>query len=117
MAEGGGGIEEKLHLEERKLTIEDLQELCDNSVLRKLAKDLDNWQLVGYNLELTKSDIKAIQSDNTDEESRRIDMLYRWKEKQGSEATYLKLVEGFIDSERLDLVDQALDFLKEGKQK
>ena len=113
MAEGGSGIEERLHLEEKNLTKKDLQELCDDSVLRNLTKDLDNWQLVGFYFNL---DIKAIKEDNTDEECRRIDMLYRWKEKQGSEATYLKLVEGFMDAERLDIVDQALDFLKEGKQ-
>lgn len=94
-----------------------MKQICDQSVLTKLSKLLDNWEVIGFNLELSKTDIKGIKVDNSSEEVRRLQTLHTWKEKQGDEATYLKLVEGLLDSDTLEMVDQALNYLKESKMK
>ena len=107
----------KDHLDARGLTFEDLKlHQCTESVLRKLSKSLDNWKLVGYSLEFTRSDIQAIRADNgTAEEEKRVELLYKWKQKNGDKATYYNLIAGLHEAERMDVVGQALDCLKESK--
>ena len=103
------------HIISRGLTLEDLrQQQPSNDVLLKLSKELDNWVEVGFNLNISKSEIKAIKVDNHSEEERRIFVLAKWKEKNGDSATYYNLIEALNDSDRVDLIDQALDALKEG---
>ncbi|XP_019852431.1 PREDICTED: uncharacterized protein LOC105312861 isoform X2 [Amphimedon queenslandica] len=104
----------KDHLDVRGLTFEDLKgHQCPDSVLLKLSKGLDNWDIVGLYLEITLPEIKAIKVDNDSEESRRFALLNKWKQKNGDNATYYNLVFGLLDAERIDIADQALDYLKE----
>ena len=84
-------------------------------MLLKLSQSLDNWKLVGYALELTRSGIQAIRADNGTEEEKRVELLYKWKQKNGDDATYYNLIAGLHDAERIDIADQALDCLKKGK--
>ena len=98
------------------MTIEDLKSYqCTESILVRLSKSLDNWEVVGFYLGLTKPEIKAIKVDSNSEEERRIKAFNKWKEKNGDDATYYNLIEAFSDSDRVDMVDQALDYLKECK--
>ena len=102
------------HIISRGLTLEDLrQQQPSNDVLLKLSKELDNWVEVGFNLNISKSEIKAIKVDNDSEEERRIFVLAKWKEKNGDSATYYNLIEALNVSDRVDLIDQALDSLKD----
>ena len=105
------------HFDERglKYTTKDLNShQCSEVVLLRLSKSLDNWEVVGFYLGLTVSEIKAIKTDSNDEE-RRAKTLKKWKEKNGENATYYSLTEALEESGRFDLIDQALEFLKEGK--
>ena len=98
------------------MTIENLKSYqCTESILVRLSKSLDNWVVVGFYLGLTKPEIKAIKVDSNSEEERRIKALNKWKEKNGDDATYYNLIEAFSDNDRVDMVDQALDYLKECK--
>ena len=105
----------KDHFDRKGLTIEDLKShQCTESILVRLSKSLDNWEVVGFYLGLTKPEIKAIKTDSNSEEVRRIKALNKWKEKNGDDATYYNLIEAFSgDNDRVDMVDQALDYLKE----
>lgn len=103
-------------MDKRGLTIEDLQQnQCSQDVLVRLSKTIDNWQVIGFYLSLTLQEVKDIKVDSSSEEERRIKALAKWKEKQGIDATYHCLVEALIDCDRIDVVDQALDYLKESK--
>ena len=84
-------------------------------MLLKLSKDLHNWEVVGLYLNLTKSEIKGIKVDYRSEEERRIHTLTKWKEKNGDDATYYNLIDALVDGDRVDIVDTALDYLKECK--
>ena len=84
-------------------------------MLLKLSKSLDKWKIVGYALEFTSSDIEAIKADNGSEEEKRVELLYRWKQKNGDDATYYNLIAGLHDAERIDIADDALDCLKESE--
>ena len=106
----------KDHFDRKGLTFEYLKSYqCTESILVRLSKSLDNWEVVGFYLGLTKPEIKAIKVDSNSEEERRIKALNKWKEKNGDDATYYNLIEAFSDSDRVDMVDQALDYLKECK--
>ena len=106
----------KDHFDRKGLKIEDLKSYqCTESILVRLSKSLDNWEVVGFYLGLTKPEIKAIKVDSNSEEERRIKAFNKWKEKNGDDATYYNLIEAFSDSDRVDMVDQALDYLKECK--
>ncbi|XP_019858896.1 PREDICTED: probable RNA helicase SDE3 [Amphimedon queenslandica] len=104
----------KDHLDTRGLTFDDLRaHQCTNIVLLKLSEDLDNWDTAGLYLEITLPEVKAIKVNNSSEESRRVALLNKWKQKNGDDATYYNLISGLHDANRIDIADQALDYLKE----
>lgn len=103
----------KEHIGDRGLVVEDLKNQCTENVLLRLSGKLHNWEVAGHYLGLTISDTKAIKVDSNSEEERRIKTLNKWKEKNGDDATYYNLIEALNDSDRVDMVDQALDYLKE----
>ena len=106
----------KDHLDARELTFVDLRaHQCPDSALLKLSKGLDNWDTVGLYLAITLPEIKAIKVDNGSEESRRVALLNKWKQKNGDDATYYNLISGLYDADRIDIADQALDYLKKGE--
>lgn len=60
-----------------------------NDVLESLSTQLgDNWKKLGRRLSFTDAELSAFRTGNYGmaEEARR--MLVRWKQKEGSEATY-----------------------------
>ena len=71
--------------------------------------------MVGFYLGLTKPEIKGIKVDRNSEEERRIKALKKGKEKNGDDATYYNFIEAFSNNGRVDMVDQALHYLKECK--
>ena len=54
------------------------------------------WQLTGFYLELTKSDIVAVDGDYRSVDEKRIGMLGRWKEKFAFKATYRVFIEALL---------------------
>ena len=106
----------KDHFDKRGLTIEDLKShQCSENVLVRLSKNLDNWEVVSFWLGLVGAEIKAIKVDSNSEEERRIKALNKWKEKKGDDATYYNLIESLDECKRVDMIDQALDSLKDCK--
>ena len=104
------------HLDTRGLTFEELRaHQCPDNVLLKLSERLDNWDTAGLYLEILAHEIKAIKVDNGSEESRKVALLNKWKQKNGDDATYYNLIAGLRDADRSDIADQALDCLKKGK--
>ncbi|XP_019850656.1 PREDICTED: uncharacterized protein LOC109580165 [Amphimedon queenslandica] len=104
----------KEEIDARGLTIEDLKEQCPEDVLQKLSSSLhSNWEVVGLYLNLSRSDIKGIKVYSISEEEKSLKALAKWKEKSGDEATYHNLIEALNDSNRVDVINQVLDCLKE----
>ena len=100
-------------LDARGLKADDLRQQCTEGVLLRLSGSLNNWEVVSLYLNLSKSEIKSIKINSNNEEERRIKALTKWKQNNGDDATYYNLIEALNDSERDDMVDQALDCLKE----
>ena len=55
-----------------------------------------DWKLTGFHLELTKSDIVAVDEDYRTAEQKRVEMLRKWKEKFAFKATYRVLIEALL---------------------
>lgn len=104
----------KEEIDARGLTVEDLKEQCSDDVLLRLSSSLhNNWDMVGLYLNLSRSDIKGIKVYSISEEEKSLKALAKWKEKSGNEATYHNLIEALNDSNRVDVINQVLDCLKE----
>ena len=105
----------KNNFDKKGITIEDLKHHECETVFVKLSKNLDNWEVIGFYLGLTPPEIKAIKVNSNNEEVRRIQALHKWREKKGQNATYYNLIEALSECNRVDLIDQALNFLQKGK--
>ena len=93
------------------LTHDQLCTVCGDDVLRSLAPRMNRWRNV--DLELDSGVVDAIETEsNTDEEGKRRKLLERWKEVYGHEATYERLVRGFIASSRADLAGNVCEACK-----
>ena len=56
-------------------TLDVLDQECSQQILLRLAKHCVDWQLTGFHLELTKSDIVAVDEDYRTAEQKRVEML------------------------------------------
>lgn len=92
-------------VEHHKLSSSQLQTTCPDDVLHKLAKKMNRWQSVAPDLELEnlKTVIDAIEREQIDDEGKRRNLLERWKETFGHEATFKRLTRCLINSSRADL--------------
>ena len=77
-------------------TLDVLDQECSQQVLLRLAKHCVDWQLTGFHLELTKSDIVAVDEDCRTAEQKRVEMLRKWKEKFAFKATYRVFIEALL---------------------
>lgn len=77
--------------------------------LQRLAEEIpDDWKRIGRAVGLKEKHLKMIEIDNAEDVCERaLATLYKWKEKQGREATYVKLAAALDDSlvQRRDLVE------------
>ena len=77
--------------------------------MNEASRILDDHEIVGYELGLTKAEMTAINADARNQELRRMEMLRRWKQKRTRKATYKKLIEALLCCSR---ADQATDLCK-----
>ena len=77
-------------------TLDVLDQECSQQVLLRLAKHCVDWQLTGFHLELTKSDIVAVDEDYRTAEQKRVEILRKWKEKFAFKATYRVFIEALM---------------------
>ena len=77
-------------------TLDILDQQCSQQVLVRLAKHCVRWKLTGFHLELTKTDIVAVDGDYRSVDEKRIGMLGRWKDKFADKATYRVFIEALM---------------------
>ena len=86
-------------LDETQMQVE-----CSEEVISAVAKKMTRWRSVNLGLGTGAKD--SVENDRSgDEEGKRRLYLEKWRETFGHEATYKRLVERFIDGERVDLAD------------
>ena len=76
-----------------------LEKPCDDNLFLALMLTIPRFDNAAPFFGLTESEIEAIHCDYTSEKSRRLHMLWKWRRKNGSHATYLALITIFLQME------------------
>ena len=94
------------------LKIKHLQGKCPRSVRLEIAKELIDWEMVGYYLDLSEQDLTAVKREKDTEDQRRIAMLEIWHKRKGRDATYLKLANALLRHSRKDTAELLCQIVK-----
>ena len=100
-----------------KLSRTDLEKQCDGELLLTLMEQIERFSNTAPYFKLTPPEINEIQLDNNTERSRKRMMLEKWRNKHGSDATYLSIAHIFLHMENRQLAEIVLQHVKELKQK
>ena len=91
---------------------EKLDQPCRDEHLCEIALSITRWKSIAPFLGLTKAEEENIEKDCGENETQKIGMLRKWKERFGRKATYRKLVKVFFKLERADLVEEVCELLQ-----
>lgn len=86
---------------------------CDDEFFNSLSRQITHFDLLALNLGLTRPQIEEIRRDKDNERSRIIETLWKWRERNGSSATYLALIEVFIEDENIESAEFILNYYKQ----
>ena len=78
----------------------------------EIAQLLDDWKMIGYYLGFNSWKLNDIKIDNDSEEQRRVAVLDAWEQREGEEATYLKLAEALRHRGRADLIEKLCGMIR-----
>ena len=91
---------------------EKLDQPCRDDHLCTIALSITRWKSIAPFLGLTKAEEENIEKDCGENETQKIGMLRKWREKFGRKATYRKLAKVFFKLERVDLVEEVCELLQ-----
>ena len=91
---------------------EKLDQPCRDEHLCEIALSITRWKSIAPFLGLTKAEEENIEKDCGENETQKIGMLRKWKERFGRKATYRKLAKVFFKLERVDLVEEVCELLQ-----
>ena len=99
-------------IQKKSLTKEQLLWECNDNLFLELSNQIPHSSLtLTLSLGLTSCDAEKIKQDRKNEEERIIATLLKWKEKNGSDATYLTLVKTFMQCKNRELAEFILDYV------
>ena len=84
---------------------EHLHKECPPDIRLMIAKEVSEWTLVGRYLGISKQDLTAIGRQYDTEAQRKVAMFDTWYEREGSNATFLRLADALYQYGRKDLID------------
>ena len=90
---------------------------CDDEFFNSLSRQITHFDLLALNLGLTRPQIEEIRRDKDNERSRIIETLWKWRERNGSNATYLALINVFIEDDNIENAEFVLSYFIEQKEK
>ena len=91
---------------------EKLDQSISDDHLCEIALFLTSWRRVAIYLELSESDLDAVEQEGTYEQDKRLKALQRWKGKFAFKATYRKLVEVLLSLAMADVAEKICLLLK-----
>ena len=106
-----------LHYYSGNISIEKLHKRCDNSILLRISGRMDPLSYVShFAVESECGEIRQCCADkDTSALSINVDMLFKWRERKGSEATYKALLEIFQQVNDEKMVDLILKYAENGQ--
>ena len=83
-----------------------MDKTCSENCLLKVAALLNfDWKEIGHRLLKKKQDITDIDREEDSEQLKRDKVLMKWKEQEGSGATYQKLIDTFKNLRNKDAAE------------
>ena len=89
-----------------------LEKPCDDNLFLALMLKIPRFKNVAPFFGFTQPEIEAIHQEYNNERSQRLHMLWQWKRKNGSNATYLALVTVFLKMEDASLAEFVVQHTK-----
>ena len=81
------------------LTQDNLKKQCSDSLLLILTQEIPSFEVAAPYFGCTQSVIEEICQDHDKERSRKLHMLWNWRRRNGSDATYLAIITIFLQME------------------
>ena len=106
------GLDTKYNLSQAEL-----KKQCDDDLFLTLMQQIPNFDNAAPFFHLTVAEIDEIQNDQGKTQSKKRGMLEKWRNKNGSDATYLSIVHIFLRMNNRQLAEIVMQHVKELKQK
>ena len=90
------------------LTKENLTKPCSDNLFLTLSQEILSFEVAAPYFGCTQSVIEEIRQDHDKERSKKLHMLWNWKSRNGSDATYLAIVTIFLQMENRLLAELVL---------
>ena len=97
---------------QHQLSLTHLQTKCDDELFLNLSEQISSFEDTAPYFELTQPETDEIIVDCRTERSRTLRMLWNWKTKNGSKATYLAIVNIFLQIKDRYLAEFVLRYCK-----
>ena len=101
------------------LSEEQINEECSLDAIPNVYKAMTAWRNIArhlFSIDAAKRIMETMNQDlSLDDEGRRCELLIRWKQFHGSDATYKKLIEAFLSADRRDLAEIVCQTLSGGE--
>ena len=91
-----------------KLCEPSLDVQCMDYLFLSLGKEIPSFEVAAPYFGFTPPEIEELRCDYDKERSRKLHMLWSWKRKNGSSATYLAIVKIFLQMEDKQLAEHVL---------
>ena len=89
-----------------------LDQECSRKYLASLSKRLKNWKLLSPYLDMTEVEEHSISESSRDYDEQKQSLLFKWKEKVRTSATYRVLIKAIYCSEDINLAEHACQLLQ-----
>ena len=99
-------------LQKYDLSQANVEKPCDDNLFLTLLPQLSSFNDTAPYFGLTRPEIEEIRIHKTNEKSRKISMLWKWKKRNGSGATYLAIVEVFLCMKDQNLAEIVVQHVK-----
>ena len=106
------GLDTKYNLSQAEL-----KKQCDDDLFLTLMQQIPNFDNAAPFFHLTVPEIDEIQNDQGKTQTKKRGMLEKWRNKNGSDATYFSIVHIFLNMKNRQLAEIVLQHVKELKQK
>ena len=94
------------------LSNSDIEKQCDDVLFLTLSSQISNFNDTAPYFGFTQPEIEEIRNDKPMERSRKLSLLWKWRSRNGSDATYLAIVNVFLRMKDQNLAEIVLQHVK-----
>ena len=94
-----------------------LDEVCEGDHILEVAARLTKWRTAAPRFGLDAAAIEDLDNSRHDEEGKRQQMLFKWVEAEGGDATYRALATVLLQLQKRSLAEKLLRWSNEGQRK